>query len=283
MLLALTGAGTPQGVSRGRAWCGRASRRRRCSATPTSSPPRWPRTATPRPTTRLGQSGGRRTTPRSTVLGADRCRRPPRRSRRRVVAADQPTDPGVVVFFTGLSGSGQVDARPGAERPDPRARRAHRHQPRRRRRPPEPQRGPDLLAGGPGDQHPPDRLGRRRDRASPRHRDLLADRARSTAPASQVRAMVEDAGGTFVLVHVATPLEECERRDRKGLYAKARAGEIPEFTGISSPVRGAGRRRRPGRHHRPQHRGRPGRRARRAAVRGRRDRRRPGTADARPR
>jgi sulfate adenylyltransferase len=51
----------------------------------------------------------------------------------------------------------------------------------------------------------------------------------------QVRAMVEEAGGDFVLVHVATPLEECERRDRKGLYAKARAGEIPEFTGISSP------------------------------------------------
>ena len=51
----------------------------------------------------------------------------------------------------------------------------------------------------------------------------------------QVRQMVEDAGGRFVLVHVATPLEECERRDRKGLYAKARAGEIPEFTGISSP------------------------------------------------
>ena len=51
----------------------------------------------------------------------------------------------------------------------------------------------------------------------------------------QVRAMVEAAGGTFVLVHVATPLDECERRDRKGLYAKARAGEIPEFTGISSP------------------------------------------------
>jgi sulfate adenylyltransferase len=51
----------------------------------------------------------------------------------------------------------------------------------------------------------------------------------------QVRQMVEDAGGEFVLVHVSTPLEECERRDRKGLYAKARAGEIPEFTGISSP------------------------------------------------
>jgi sulfate adenylyltransferase len=41
--------------------------------------------------------------------------------------------------------------------------------------------------------------------------------------------------GDFVLVHVATPLEECERRDLKGLYAKARAGEIKEFTGISDP------------------------------------------------
>jgi len=51
----------------------------------------------------------------------------------------------------------------------------------------------------------------------------------------QVREMVEDAGGAFFLVHVATPLEECERRDRKGLYARARRGEIPEFTGISSP------------------------------------------------
>jgi sulfate adenylyltransferase len=51
----------------------------------------------------------------------------------------------------------------------------------------------------------------------------------------QVQDMVEAAGGAFFLVHVATPLEECERRDRKGLYAKARAGEIPEFTGISSP------------------------------------------------
>ncbi|GAA1882404.1 adenylyl-sulfate kinase [Lapillicoccus jejuensis] len=50
-----------------------------------------------------------------------------------------------------------------------------------------------------------------------------------------VRAMVEAAGGDLVLVHVATPLEECERRDLKGLYAKARAGLVPEFTGISDP------------------------------------------------
>jgi sulfate adenylyltransferase len=52
---------------------------------------------------------------------------------------------------------------------------------------------------------------------------------------AEVRRMVEAAGGGFLLVHVATPLEECERRDRKGLYAKARKGEIPDFTGISSP------------------------------------------------
>ncbi|WP_017614833.1 adenylyl-sulfate kinase [Nocardiopsis salina] len=50
----------------------------------------------------------------------------------------------------------------------------------------------------------------------------------------EVQAMVEEFGD-FFLVHVATPLEVCEERDRKGLYAKARAGEIPEFTGISDP------------------------------------------------
>jgi sulfate adenylyltransferase len=49
-----------------------------------------------------------------------------------------------------------------------------------------------------------------------------------------VRDMVEQVGG-FVLVHVATPLETCEQRDRKGLYAKARAGIVKEFTGISDP------------------------------------------------
>ena len=46
--------------------------------------------------------------------------------------------------------------------------------------------------------------------------------------------MIEPLGG-FILVHVDTPLEVCEQRDRKGLYAKARAGIIKEFTGISDP------------------------------------------------
>ena len=49
-----------------------------------------------------------------------------------------------------------------------------------------------------------------------------------------VRAMIQPEGG-FLLVHVATPIEVCEQRDRKGLYAKARAGIIKEFTGISDP------------------------------------------------
>ena len=49
-----------------------------------------------------------------------------------------------------------------------------------------------------------------------------------------VRATVE-AGGGFVLVHVSTPIDVCEERDRKGLYAKARAGIVKEFTGVSDP------------------------------------------------
>jgi adenylyl-sulfate kinase len=48
------------------------------------------------------------------------------------------------------------------------------------------------------------------------------------------RALVEE-HGAFVEVHVATPVEECARRDVKGLYAKAAAGDIPAFTGVSDP------------------------------------------------
>src|SRR5579863_500274 len=50
----------------------------------------------------------------------------------------------------------------------------------------------------------------------------------------EVRSMVE-AVGSFILVYIATPLHVCEGRDRKGLYAKARAGLIQQFTGISDP------------------------------------------------
>jgi sulfate adenylyltransferase len=64
---------------------------------------------------------------------------------------------------------------------------------------------------------------------------ICAPIAPYAATRDEARAMAEEVGADFLLVHVATPLEECERRDRKGLYAKARAGLIPEFTGISDP------------------------------------------------
>ena len=63
---------------------------------------------------------------------------------------------------------------------------------------------------------------------------ICAPIAPYTATRRAAREMVE-AHGAFVEVHVATPLEECEKRDRKGLYKLAREGKIKEFTGISDP------------------------------------------------
>ena len=69
-----------------------------------------------------------------------------------------------------------------------------------------------------------------------RHRGvaICAPIAPYAAARAQVRQMVSETGD-FLLVHMATPLEACEARDRKGLYAKARAGAITGFTGISDP------------------------------------------------
>lgn len=57
------------------------------------------------------------------------------------------------------------------------------------------------------------------------------------SPTNELREMAREIIGKedFVEIYVATPLEECERRDVKGLYAKARRGEIKDFTGITSP------------------------------------------------
>jgi adenylyl-sulfate kinase len=55
------------------------------------------------------------------------------------------------------------------------------------------------------------------------------------ADRAKVRESHERDGLRFLEVFVNTPLEECERRDPKGLYAKARAGELPGFTGIDDP------------------------------------------------
>ncbi|HKT05120.1 MAG TPA: adenylyl-sulfate kinase, partial [Rugosimonospora sp.] len=54
--------------------------------------------------------------------------------------------------------------------------------------------------------------------------------ARATA-----RRLAREAGAGFVLVYVSTPIEVCEARDRKGLYAKARAGQLTGMTGVDDP------------------------------------------------
>ena len=57
------------------------------------------------------------------------------------------------------------------------------------------------------------------------------------SPSNDIRRMAADIIGhdDFVEVYVSTPIEECEKRDVKGLYAKARRGEIKDFTGVSAP------------------------------------------------
>jgi sulfate adenylyltransferase len=155
---------------------------------------------------------------------------------RRIVEADRPPRQrrGLVVFFTGFSGSGKSTL----------ARALHDVLL---------ERGDRTVTSLDGDvvrRHLSAGLGfSREDRETnirrigwvaaeiSRHRGvaICSPIAPFDATRREVRAMVESAGGAFVLVHVATPIEECERRDRKGLYAKARAGAIPDFTGISSP------------------------------------------------
>ncbi|MGO4255602.1 adenylyl-sulfate kinase [Marmoricola sp. RAF53] len=151
-----------------------------------------------------------------------------------VVAQDQPEEPGVVVFFTGLSGSGKSTLAQALldrvlERGERTVTSLDGDVVRR-----------NLSAGLTFSKADRETNIRRIGWVAAeiaRHRGvaICSPIAPFDETRQQVRAMVEDAGGIFVLVHVATPLEECERRDRKGLYAKARAGEIPEFTGISSP------------------------------------------------
>jgi sulfate adenylyltransferase len=63
---------------------------------------------------------------------------------------------------------------------------------------------------------------------------ICAPIAPYAAARARVREMVSEAGD-FLLIYVATPVEVCEARDRKGLYAKARAGLIDDFTGVSDP------------------------------------------------
>jgi sulfate adenylyltransferase len=141
---------------------------------------------------------------------------------------------GLVIMFTGLSGSGKSTVAKAltarlAEHGDRRV---------------------TLLDGDLVRQHLSSELGFSRE-----HRDLNVRRigyvaseiakhggAAVCAPIApydrtrrEVRDLVANVGGGFVLVHVATPLATCEARDVKGLYARARAGELTGFTGIDDP------------------------------------------------
>lgn len=156
------------------------------------------------------------------------------------LTTDEPAEPevpptgGVVVFFTGLSGSGKSTV----------ARALHHHLVE------ETDRAVSLLDGDEVRRHLSAGLGfsaQDRDTNIRRIGWVAAEIARHggiaicspiapfSATRKHVRRLVESRGGRFLLVHVATPLKECERRDRKGLYAAARRGDIPDFTGISSP------------------------------------------------
>jgi sulfate adenylyltransferase len=140
---------------------------------------------------------------------------------------------GLTVFFTGLSGSGKSTIARGLvaairERYDRTVTLVDGDVARR------------MLSAGLGFSRPDRELNVRRigwvAAEITRHGGLAvcAPIAPYASTRAEVRQMVE-ANGDFVLIHVATPLEVCEQRDRKGLYAKARAGVITEFTGISDP------------------------------------------------
>lgn len=162
---------------------------------------------------------------------AEESRLHPAFARERERVLKPPATRGVTVFFTGLSGSGKSTvARNLAERLEP-VRTVSLLDGDEVRR---------LLSAGLGFGRADRDLNIRRigfvATEVTRHGGLAI--CAPIAPFAQARATVREAveeHGDFVLVHVSTPLAECERRDRKGLYARARAGQIPEFTGISSP------------------------------------------------
>ncbi len=147
----------------------------------------------------------------------------------------QPTidQPGVCFFFTGLSGSGKTSIASALDL-------ALRHQHGRKT---------TLLDGDVVRTHLSSDLG-----FSRAHRDINIGRigfvaaevvkhggiaiSAAIAPYDSARRAARQLvapHGCFILVHLATPLAVCEQRDVKGLYAKARSGEIKAFTGISDP------------------------------------------------
>jgi adenylylsulfate kinase len=136
--------------------------------------------------------------------------------------------PGAVLWFTGLSGAGKTTI----------ARAVHTAL-SARQLPVEPLDG-DVLRG----LFPNTGFSRAERDAHVRRVGFVASRlehhgvvviAALISPFAESRAFVRGLCRNFIEIHVSTPLEECERRDPKQLYARARRGEIDDFTGITSP------------------------------------------------
>ena len=138
-----------------------------------------------------------------------------------------------ILWFTGLSGSGKSTIANLVERELHDARRAHTYPARRRQCAPRPEPRPRLHRRRPGREHPPRRRGGQAVRRG-RHWSCCARSSRRSAPSGGWCASWS-AEGEFVEIFVDTPLEDCIARDPKGLYAKAQAGEITNFTGVISP------------------------------------------------
>ena len=157
-------------------------------------------------------------------------RRPSAACTSRAPSTSEPTASSL--WLTGLSGAGQVDDR------RPRRRRARgarpaRRPPRRRRRPRAPLEG---LGFSKEDRDTNiERIGWVASRLARAGAAVVVSAISPYEEARQKARALTEEHAPFVEVHVATSLEECERRDPKGLYAKAHAGEIAEFTGVSDP------------------------------------------------
>ena len=137
-----------------------------------------------------------------------------------------------ILWFTGLSGSGKSTIANIVEKQLHAARPPH-HAARRRQYAPRPQQRSRLHRCRPRREHPPRRRGGealRRGRA----RSCSAPSSRRSRPSGRWCA-TWSADGEFIEIFVDTPIEDCIARDPKGLYKKALAGEIRNFTGVGSP------------------------------------------------